>query len=362
MAEVATLGVEEEFLLVDPGTRRPVPAADRVLAACPATRAELKRELLRSQVEAASGVCTGAADLHAQLVEARSALAGAARRCGVRLVSVGVPVLPGRAEPTSGDRFERIHRYYAGVVRDYQACGCHVHVGIPDHDTAVAVLDRIGPWLPTLLALSANSPFHDGDDTGYASWRAVLQFRFPGFGIAPTFGSAERYDAAVDRLVDCGVLVDRHMSFWLARRSEHLPTVELRAADAAGTVEESVLLAVLARALVRTAQRDAAAGRPVPQLPGEVAAAAVWSAARYGLDGPGVATGRGVRVAAGELLDALVRHVGAALADAGDQDLVTRTLAQLRRTGTGAGRLRRAARGLGVAGSVDWLVTQTAGR
>lgn len=359
MGQITTLGVEEEFLLVDRHTRRPVPDAGQVLAACPPTRAELKRELLLSQVEAASGVCTDAGELRAQLRAARSALDVAARSCGDRLVSVGLPVLSGTSRTASGERFERIDRRYAGIIRDYQSCGCHVHVGVPDRETAVAVVDRLGPWLPTLLALSANSPYHEGRDTGHASWRAVLQARFPGFGVPPVFGSAAGYDAALDRLVDCGVLVDRQMTFWLARPSEHLPTVEVRAADAAGTVDEAVLLAVLVRALVATAQRDAEAGRATACPPAELTSAAVWAAARYGLDGPGIAAGRGRRVPATDLLTELLRYVGPALAEAGEADLVADAVSRLLRDGTGARRLRSASDRLSTAGLVDWLATQT---
>ncbi|HEY3504393.1 MAG TPA: glutamate--cysteine ligase [Actinocatenispora sp.] len=359
MGEIATLGVEEEFLLVDRRTRRPVADAGPVLADASATRAELKHELLLSQVEAASAVCTDAEDLRSQLRQARRALARSARGHGDRLVSVGLPPLPGASHTATGDRFERIDRRYAGIVRDYQACGCHVHVGVPDRETAVAVVDRLGRWLPTLLALSANSPYHEGRDTGHASWRAVLQARFPGFGVAPVFGSADRYDAAVDRLVDCGVLIDRQMSFWLARPSEHLPTVEVRAADAAGTVDEAVLLAVLVRALVRMARRDAEAGVPAAHLPPELASAAVWAAARHGLDGPGVAAGRGRSVPGAHLLTELVRYAGPALAEAGDGDVADDALARLLQAGTGARRLRQASRRLRLPGLVDWLATQT---
>lgn len=358
MDEPETVGVEEEFLLVDARTRRTVPDAAVVLADCPPVRAELKPELLSSQVELATGVCTDLDELRDQLVEGRGALAGAADRHGDRLVSVGVPPLGGGvAEVTAGDRYARIRQRYAAVVTDYQACGCHVHVGVPG-DEVVAVLGRTRAALPTLVAALVNSPCQAGVDSGYASWRVVLQSRFPGFGLPPACATRDEYDRIVARLVGTGTVVDRHMSFWLARRSEHLPTVEFRVADAAGTVDEAVLLAGLVRALVRTVRREARAGRPVPPVAPEVAAAAVWSAARYGLDGPGVDPASGRRVPAADQLRALLHRVRPALAELGDEQRVCDGVGALLAGGTGAARQRRF--GLAdPAALVDWLAART---
>ncbi|WP_375296091.1 glutamate--cysteine ligase [Saccharothrix sp.] len=315
-----TIGVEEEFLLVDPGTRRPVPRADDVLARVGAVPGgQVHGELHATQVEFASAVCTGVDQLAAQLAEGRRRLARAARDVGAVLVPSGAPVLEATPPPRPGqERFRRITDLYGGQVADYQCCGCHVHVGVPDRETAVAVVNHLRPWLPTLLALSVNSPFAHGRDTGFGSWRMVEQSRFPGSGVPPRFGSADAYDAAVDRLVDCGVVVDAGMSFWLARLSPRYPTVEVRAADTAATVERAVAQAVLTRALVDRAVADLARGREGPVLDDQVLAAAVWSAARYGLDGPGVDPWRGVRVPAEDLVTALVRHTGLAGVPAGD--------------------------------------------
>ncbi|GAA0249285.1 glutamate--cysteine ligase [Saccharothrix mutabilis subsp. mutabilis] len=308
----STMGVEEEFLLVDAETRRPVPCADDVLARVGGLRAgRVHGELHATQVEFASGVCTTAGQLADQLTAGQRALDRAARDVGALLVPAGAPVLGATPPPRRDqERFRRITDLYGGQVADYQCCGCHVHVGVPDRDTAVAVVNHLRPWLPTLLALSVNSPFAHGRDTGFGSWRMVEQSRFPGSGVPPRFGSADEYDAAVARLVDCGVVVDAGMSFWLARLSAKYPTVEVRAADTAACVEAAVAQAVLTRALVDRALADLAAGREGPVLDDQVLAAAVWTAARYGLDGPGVDPRRGVRVPATDLVTALVRHAG----------------------------------------------------
>src|SRR5918997_4729223 len=173
-----TIGVEEEFLLVDEMSGRTVPRVAAVLAKASAAPpcvegSALHSELLNTQVEAATGVCITLEDLRAQLCQARARLSDAARSEATVLISSGTPVLADIVAPTAtaGERYDHIARTYAGVVADYQVCGCHVHVGVPDRDTAVAVVNHVGFWLPTLLAMSGNSPFHQGRDTGYASWR-----------------------------------------------------------------------------------------------------------------------------------------------------------------------------------------------
>lgn len=359
-----TFGVEEEFLLVDSASGKPVARAPAVLAQAaenPAATSDatLHPELMGTQVETATGVCTTLRDLRAQLHHGRRRLGSAARRERARLISSGTPLVEGTSPPISaGTRFDRIARAYGGLVVDYQACGCHVHVGVPDRETAVAVVNHLRPWMPTLLALSGNSPFHGGQDTGYASWRAVQQSRFPGSGIPPRFSSAADHDDRVAKLVDCGTLMDADMSFWLARPSPHLPTVELRVADAAITAEEAALQAALSRALVRTALAGHAAGHEAPAVDDQVGAAAVWSAARYGLKGPGVHPVHARQVPATTLVRELIEHVRPALEEVGDSTFVHKTVTALRRRGIGAERQREAAEG-GTAAVLRMLTEQT---
>lgn len=341
-----SVGVEEEFLLADAATGRTVPAAEQVLTAArglpmAAPDAGLHRELLSTQVEAATGVCLSMADLAAQLAHARRQLATAAGE--LLVVPSGTAVLDGDVQAAPGERFTRIAARYAAVADDYQACGCHVHVGVPDLETAVAVVDHVRPWLPTLLALSVNSPFWQGRDTGFASWRMVAQSRFPGSGVPPRFGSARAYTARLGRLVSAGVLLDEAMTFWLVRPSPKLPTVEFRVADVSVDVEGALLQAALCRALVRTALADIELGRPAPELDEQVAAAAVWSAARYGLDGPAVHPLLARKVPAVDLVADLVETVGPALAETDDLSTVDDLLRRVFTFGTGARRQRATA-------------------
>jgi carboxylate-amine ligase len=340
---VTTFGVEEEFLLADPDTGATTPAAAEVLKVAaeePPTGGALHAELLRTQVEAATAPCLTLDELAGQLAAGRERLAAAARSCGVWLVGSGTAVLGGAAVATEGPRFADIAARYAEVVREYEACGCHVHVAVPDLDTAVAVVNHLRPWLPTLLALAANSPIHHGRDTGYVSWRMIEQSRFPGSGVPPHFGSAADYTEQVDRLVDCGVLADAAMTFWLVRPSPNWPTVEFRVADTAVDVPGALLQAALSRALVLTALGDLERGREATPLDDQVLAAAVWSAARHGLGGTGVHPVLGRQVPATALLDELIVRVAPALAEVGDLAPARELFGGVLRAGTGAERQR----------------------
>ncbi|WP_323380125.1 carboxylate-amine ligase [Streptomyces alkaliphilus] len=345
-----TLGVEEEFLLVDPRTARTAPEAARVLARVeadpPPAGGGYRPELHATQVEAATGVCTsltGGGGVAGQLTELRARLAAAAREEGVLAVASGTPVLgSGTTHITPGDRYERIAAHYAGTMDHYEMCGCHVHVGVPDAETAVVVVNRLRPWLPILLALSVNSPLHRGRDRGFASWRIAEETRFPGAGVPPWFDSAAHHSAVLDRMVETGALVDHGMTFWLARPSPRHPTVEVRVTDTATTVDEAVLQAGLVRALVRTALTDAERGLAVPRPDDQEAAAALWNAARHGPNGPLVHPLTGRLGPGREAVETLLEAVTPALEESGDLSTVRDLLAALRSTGTGADRQRAA--------------------
>src|SRR6476661_1467462 len=153
---------------------------------------------------------------------------------------------------------------YELTARERLTCGCHVHVSVESDEEGVGVLDRIRVWLPSLLALSANSPFWNGQDSGYASYRSQAFARWPSWGPADRYGSAEAYHRLVRRMVLSSVILDPGMVYFDARLSQHYPTVEIRAADVCFTVEEAIVGAALCRGLVETAALEWAAGMPEP--------------------------------------------------------------------------------------------------
>ena len=175
-----TLGVEEEFVLLDPATGAAVlgaPDLVRMLGGEPG----IAQELMRFQVETATGVCTSLDEAGRELIRLRRLAAAAAAQLGCRLVASGVAPYrtPGLAAVTPQPRYRQLARRYAPVVAEAGTCGCHVHVGVPSRDLGVQVLARLRPWLAPLLAVTANSPIAGGHETGWASWRYVIQARWP---------------------------------------------------------------------------------------------------------------------------------------------------------------------------------------
>jgi glutamate---cysteine ligase / carboxylate-amine ligase len=357
-----TLGVEEEFLLLDPHTGENVPLAGKVLGALPeSVRGQSRLEFRHSMVEMVTPVCTGLAELRGHLVDLRRAAAAAATDAGARLVAVGAtPVAEPCREPTDNPRFREIARHYGPIAADPAVCGCHVHVGVPNRALAIEVGNHLREWLPVVQALASNSPLYQGVDTGYASWRSVQLQRWPGLGPAPHADSAEDYDRTIAALVSSGAMLDDSMVLWYARPSATFPTVEVRVGDVAPTVDDAVLIAGLVRALVATIRDVIAAGRPARRIPDDLLRAAHWNAARTGMDGT-LTDVRSQRARpAWELADDLVAFVEPALRRQGDQDVVEAQLTRVRRDGTGAARQRQILRaGHGTGAVLDRLAELT---
>ena len=355
-----TLGVEEEYLLLD-ASGVPVARSTQVLATAgrqPRLRsAELQHELLEVQVEVATPVCTGLAEVEEHLVVLRSALARAARAHECRLAPVGAaPVEPDDAVTvTDKPRYRDMLRQAPALVEEQLINGMHVHVGVPDRDAGVRVLAGVRAWLPVVLALSANSPWWRGRDSGFASFRAVHFARWPVEGPTPVFASAEDYEARAETLLATGAIRDRGQLYWHARLSEHLPTVEIRVADVQLEPATASVLAGLVRALAVTALA-AAPSPPDAQPPVEVLRAATWTAARHGLDGDLVDPRDGRARRASDVVTLLLAHVRDALEESGDRERVEDHVAQLLAGGNGATRQRLALREKGVDGLLE-LVT-----
>lgn len=243
-----TVGVEEEFLLVDPDTGEPVARNEAVAQHAKAHGVELQLELTSCQVETATEVADTCEEVRAQLTRLRRIAADAAEAAGARLLAVGLPpTVPHEFPITDKKRYRRIAERFGMIAHEQGICGCHVHVAVPDRDAAIAVSNRIRPWLPLLLAVTANSAIYRNTDTGHASWRSVLWQRWPSAGPPPQFESADEYDAVVRMFLDTGAMLDDGMVYWDVRPSANFPTVEVRVADVPATVAESVLLAALVR-------------------------------------------------------------------------------------------------------------------
>ncbi|MFG2991229.1 glutamate--cysteine ligase [Streptomyces sp. NPDC048257] len=338
-----TVGVEEEFLLVDARSFRVVPAAQLVLATAGGLPGEVHPEGTRYQVEISTPVAHSAASLRAELAALRRTVGRAARAHGCRLLAAPSPVVAveGPLHLTDDEPRQREqHRRFGALTDTLVSCGRHVHIGTLDVDTAVAVSNRIRPWLPTLIALAANSPFWGGRDTGHASWRAMAWSGWPSAGLPPHFTSTAHFRRSVQTLLGSGAALDTKMVYWDLRPSGHWPTLELRAPDMSPDIDSAVLQAELARALVATALREIAERRPEPAVRDDVLRLARWRAAHDGLEGFGLDPYSGAELPAADLAEALLDLVAPELAAAGDLDHAAKTLARLLRDGSGAHRQR----------------------
>ncbi|WP_422740516.1 carboxylate-amine ligase [Micromonospora sp. WMMD729] len=358
-----TLGVEEEFLLLDPDSGGNLPVADEVRAALrgPA-RDQSRQEFRHSMVEMVTPVCADIGELRTQLAALRRSAVAAAAAAGARLVAVGATPLaePHRTVPDE-PRYHAMSRRYGPVAHDPAVCGCHVHVGLPDRELAVQVCNHLRVWLPVVQALTTNSPLHDGYDTGHASWRSMQLERWPSIGPTPYFDSVADYDRTVDELIAAGIMLDAAMVYWYARPSSAYPTVEVRVGDVCPTVDDTVLVAALVRSLVATLADDVRAGVPAPGLRDCLVAAAHWRAAHDGLDGELIDLRAGGARPAWDLVDDLMATIAPALLRHGDLGYVLAQLARLRRDGTGATRQRRVLDETGdLRAVIDDLATQTA--
>ncbi len=339
-----TVGVEEEFLLVEPaGAVAPVAAQVAESAGGGAgTGSRIVPEFMAYQLETATGVCTGLQELRAELGQLRLAAARAAERAGVRLVAVGAPPFAGGPLDalTDDPRYREMARRFPDAAGAGMTCACQVHVGVPDRDLAVDVLARLRPWLSTLLALTVNSPFAAGSDSGWSSGRYRSQLRWPTFRPPRCWTTAERYDRHVQELIARGVAMDPANVYYLARPSARYPTIEVRVADACLTVDDAVLLAGVVRALVATLIDDIHQGRATVPASSARIQASLLAAARDGMSTRETRRGRQPEAAATNLVARLLSTITPALEASADRDEIRAGLERVHRRGTGADRQR----------------------
>ncbi|MGF1535933.1 MAG: carboxylate-amine ligase [Elainellaceae cyanobacterium] len=366
MTEALTLGVEEEYQVIDPETRELTGRAGHVMAIAQADPSDtnVQREVYQSQIEIATPVCGSLAEARAELVKARRTILSAASEAGSAIAAAGThPFSDWRDQAVTETkvRYRRLVQDYRQIMRDLVIFGCHVHVGISDREMAVQVLNRSRIWLPVLLALCTNSPFWLGRDTSYASYRTELWSRWPFAGLPFPFKNDAEYRQVTDSLVAIGAIRDATKIYWDIRLSEHVPTIEFRFADVCTTVDEAVMLAGLVRALAQTCLQEVTSGQPPLEIRPELLQAARWQAARHGMNKSLIDVIDQRPKPARQVLDQFLDYVTPALRELGDRDEVTALVQQTLERGTGDQRQRRAyERSQRFEDVVDGIVSQTA--
>ena len=361
-----TMGVEEEMLLVDVRNGRPRSVSGQLLVRAEgqpppvaglgvhgAVEGEFQQQQIETHTAPAADLETCAPRCCAG---AREAFA-AARASGSSVAALGTSPLPVSPIAAKSTRYAWMEDRYQRTAREHLTCGCHVHVSVESDEEGVAASSTAsGSGCPSLLALSANSPFWDGEDSGFASYRTQSLVRWPSWGPTDRFGSPAAYHRLVrDMVLTLGHPRRGHGLLRRAALAQHYPTVEIRAADVCFTVEEAIVLAAICRGLVETAAREWAPAPRRPTCRRPMLRLATWQAAREGLEGQLLdpRTGLAEAVLGGRRRARRPRRPGAGV-DAGDLDAVQDGLARLREEGNGAIRQRADAASAPASSSTSW--------
>ena len=347
MVHVRKVGVEEEMFLVDPRTGHIVPVSARAMEADKRQDEqheqpeELEQELHLQQIEINTEPTHSLSELRAHLAAGRERAASAAVRAGAALLAVPTPLFTGsEGEVTPNPRYQQMLDLYGEVGNRGPVCGMHVHAEIENDDEGVRVIDHIQPWLPVLVALSANSPFYKGADTSYASWREQVWDGWPSAGPSQPFGDAASYHEAIRRLIRSEAILDKAMVYFDVRLATDHPTVEVRVADICTDIDDALLIAAVTRALVETTATTDETTEPWRV---EMLRAGRFMARRFGLTGALLDPRTAEPRPAAEVVSLALDHVGDALRAAGDEDVVRDGVERLLRDGGGAGRQRKVA-------------------
>lgn len=332
----ATFGVEEEFVLLDAVTLRPVDVGLRAVQELQdACAGAVVREFMPSQIEFATPICLSAGEATTAITAFRQQLEKWAEAHHVVAAATGTPMHASQPSEEWSGRYREIGDAVGTLAIDHQINGQHVHVGIPDEEAGIRAMNTLRPWLPVVLAMSANSPFWQGEDTGFASWRAMHSRRWTTYGIPPWFDDAAEYHRAVEANLGIGATLDAACINWSARLSSTHPTLEVRVCDVQLDPTSSVALALIIRALVVA---GSAASTPRPTAP-DVGDAALWQAARDGLAGTLVDPVLGTLVPASDVVARLRAHLDL---PEDDVPIVDAFFESVLRDGTGAQRQRTA--------------------
>ena len=305
-----TIGVEEEYLLVERDTRELVSAVPApVLAEYRELLGEqVSPEFLQCQVEVGTRVCTTMPELREELVRLRRGVADVAERNGLAVVAASSHPFARRGfqQLTPRERYRILAEDMQEVARRLVISGMHVHVGIEDPEVRIDLLSQSSYVLPHLLALSTSSPFWEGADTGLKSYRIAVWDEMPRSGLPPGFESWSEYERHIGVLVDAGLIEDASKIWWDLRPSARFPTLEMRICDVCTRLEDALCLAALYRCWLRMMFRLRRGNQRWRTYRAFLLDENRWRAQRYGVDGSLIDFGRGELVAFGDLVEEML--------------------------------------------------------
>jgi carboxylate-amine ligase len=308
-----TIGIEEEYLLVDRHSRDLVhEIPPELFQACEtALRGQVAREFLKSQIEVETRVCRTVQEAREELRKLRQTVAHLAAGYGLAPIAASThPFARWRTqEPTERARYQAIAADLAGVGRRLVICGMHVHAGIDDDDLKIDLMNQARYFLPHLLVLSTSSPFAEGEDTGLKSYRLAAYQELPRTGLPGRFSSWDEYRRTVAVLVNAGVIEDASKIWWDLRPSARFPTLEMRITDVCPLLEDGVCVAALYLSIVRMLYRIRRSNQTWRTYPVFLLSENRWRAQRYGVGGTLFDFGKGELVAFRDLVEELLELI-----------------------------------------------------
>ena len=366
-----TLGIEEEYFLVDRATRDVVnDPPPEMLADCETRLAgQVSPEFLRSQIEVGTRVCSSLAEARADLCQLRATVAEVAARHGMAPIAAAThPFARWDAQKTTDRRrYADLHDDLQGVGRRLAICGLHVHIGIPDNELRIDLLNQATYFLPHLLALSTSSPFWRGENTGLKSYRLAAFDELPRTGMPERFDSWGEYRRHVDVLTGAGLIADATKLWWDLRPSDRFPTLEMRITDCCTTLEDTLSIAALFRCLLRMLWRLKRENQRWRIYARMLIDENRWRAQRYGTDQGLVDFGRGAIVPYADLLEEILalidqdaRHFGCLAEVSHAREILARGTSAHRQLAVFAeAQAVGASRIEALAAVVDWLIAET---
>ena len=307
-----TIGIEEEYLLVDRETLKLAEAPAGLMEACKAELDDqVSPEFLQCQIEIGTHVCGTVAQAREDLRKLRRSVATQAEAFGLAPIAASChPFAAWREQHhTDRDRYNDLRRDLGGVARRLLISGMHVHVGLPDEEDRIDILNQLTYFLPHLLALSASSPFWQGEDTGLASYRLTIFDNLPRTGLPPQFTSWSAYERTVEAIVGLGLIEDSSKIWWDLRPSARFPTIEARICDVSPRIETALTLAALIQSLTRFLWRLKSQNRRWRMYDNFLLEENRWHAMRYGISNGLIDLGQRKLVPFADLVDELIELV-----------------------------------------------------
>jgi glutamate---cysteine ligase / carboxylate-amine ligase len=339
-----TLGIEEEFQIIDPETRELRSHIQQILADGKVLLKEhVKPEFHQSIVELGTEICPDIRAAREQVIELRSELASIAEMAGLKIASAGTHPFSHWMDQliSTDERYLTILNDMQQIARANLIWGLHVHVGIPDREEAIDVMNQARYFLPHLYALSTNSPFWLGQNTGLKAYRQMIFERFPRTGIPDAFESLSEYDDYLKMLVSTNCIDNAKKIWWDIRLHPFFNTIEFRICDAQSRVDDTIALAALMQAIVVKLHKLRAQNVTFRSYPRRLIDENRWRAARYGLDGKLIDFGRGCEMNERELLHEMLEFISTEVSELGLQREIEH-VEKILREGTGADRQLRA--------------------